>query len=292
MTMTMTNDHPVTRSLAAIAVGLICSVLAASPGDAAPAQTASTGWARFGHFAPASGAVDVLVDGELFASDVTFKTATEYVQLPSGVHAFELVPAGETGPVALQTTVGVPDGGAVTVAAVTTRDGLSPQVFDDALMMPQQGRSLVRFIHAAPEAAAVDISVVGGPVLAAAVPYPGATGYLDIAPGAYDVQVTDSTSGQVVLEVHGWTIEPGVQSTIVIVAGSDGQLDVAPLIDTASAAVVPVGGVQTGYGGMAGQDRKTPIVSTTVAWVLLASLGLCLVVLGGVADRRRRCQSS
>ena len=290
--MTITNDHSVARrSLAAIAVGLICSVVAAPPGYAAPAQTASTGWARFGHFAPGAGPVDVLVDGELFATDITFKTATEYAQLPSGVHAFELVPAGADGPVALQTTVGVPDGGAVTVAAVTTRDGLSPRVFDDALMMPQQGRSLVRFIHAAPEAPAVDISVVGGPVLAAAVPYPGATEYLDVAPGAYDVQVTDSTTAQVVLEVQGWTIEPGVQATIVIVAGADGQLDVAPLVDTASAAVVPVGGVQTGYGGMAGQDRSTPIISATLAWILLASLGLGVVALAAVAERRRTCQS-
>ncbi|HZB41519.1 MAG TPA: DUF4397 domain-containing protein, partial [Ilumatobacter sp.] len=265
--------------------------VAAPPSYAAPAQTASTGWARFGHFAPGAGPVDVLVDGELFATDITFKTATEYAQLPSGVHAFELVPAGADGPVALQTTVGVPDGGAVTVAAVTTRDGLSPRVFDDALMMPQQGRSLVRFIHAAPEAPAVDISVVGGPVLAAAVPYPGATEYLDVAPGAYDVQVTDSTTAQVVLEVQGWTIEPGVQATIVIVAGADGQLDVAPLVDTASAAVVPVGGVQTGYGGMAGQDRSTPIISATLAWILLASLGLGVVALAAVAERRRACQS-
>jgi hypothetical protein len=80
------------------------------------------------------------------------------------------------------------------------------------------------------------------------VPYPEATEYQAIAPGQYDVQVVASDTQSVVLQVSGWSIAPGAQSSIVIVRGLDGKLDVAPLSDAAAVAVAPVGGVQTDLG--------------------------------------------
>lgn len=252
-----------TAILASFVLALIAVGLVAAPAGAA---SASTGWARFGHFAPSAEPVDVFVDGELFAERIGFKTVSDYGALSAGVHRFEVKPTGEpdaTAVVALEANV--PADGAVTIGAVTTLDGVATQVFDDELVVPEPDASLVRFIHAAPEAAAVDIAVKGGADLATDVPYPGATEYAAIEPGAYDVVIADAETGEVLIEVAGWTINAGEQSTIVVVQGTDGALDVAPVVDAVAVASAPSGGVQTGFGGMAGGEDGRSGAAATVA---------------------------
>jgi hypothetical protein len=243
------------------------------------------GWARFGHFAPSVEPVNIFVDGQSFATGIGFKQVSQYGSLPAGVHRFELkLSSDPAGPVIFTVEAGVPAGGAVTIAAVTTRDGVASHVFDDALRTPEAGQSLVRFIHAAPDVPAIDVQVVGGPLLASGVAYPGASAYQDVPPGAYDVQVRPSGSSEVLLDVDGWTIEPGVQSSIAIVKGLDGRLDVAPVRDAAAVAVAPTGGVQTGYGGMADWPDTTSLalVSVVVAAVI-AGIGFA----AATSHRRR-----
>lgn len=268
-------------------VPVVVGALAIAATIASPAAAAgdpgATGWARFGHFAPSATAVDVLVDGEPFATEIDFKRVTDYRELPAGVHRFELrASADPDGPALLSIDADVPADGAVTVTAVTTRDGVAPQVFDDALLTPEAGQSLVRFIHAAPDSAAVDIAIVDGPALASDVPYPEATEYRDVAPGSYDVVVSDAETEEAVLRVDGWRIEPGVQATIAIVAGQDGMLDVAPIVDAVAVADAPQGGVQTGYGGMA---DSAPATGLPIATILALVVGVLAV---GESIRRRR----
>ncbi len=270
-----THRNPLMAIIVAL-VGLIG--LMSMPSPARAAQEA--GWARFGHFAPSASAVDVFVDGQPFAEGITFKTVSAYSSLPPGVHVFEVKPAGEPdGNVVVRVEANVPPAGAITIGAVTTRDGVSPQVFDDELVVPEPGQSLVRFIHAAPDSAAVDIAVEGGATLAANVPYPQATDYGSIAPGAYDVVITDSDSGDALLRVAGWAINPGEQSTIVVVRSSDGALDVAPIVDAVAVPVAPMGGVQTGYGSMAGSldgDGGVPVGLIALAGLAVAGSGLLI----------------
>lgn len=270
-----THRNPLMAIIVAV-VGLIG--LMSMPSAARAAEEA--GWARFGHFAPSASAVDVFVDGQPFAQGINFKTVSAYSSLPPGVHVFEVKPAGEPdGDAVVRVEANVPPAGAITIGAVTTRDGVSPQVFDDALVVPEPGQSLVRFIHAAPDSAAVDIAVEGGATLAANVPYPQATAYAPIEPAAYDVVITDSDSGDTLLRVAGWSINPGEQSTIVVLRGSDGALDVAPIVDAVAVAVAPMGGVQTGYGSMAGSldgDGGLPVGPIALAGVAVAAGALMI----------------
>ena len=266
-------------ALAAITFGLFANVSAASATtpDAAPA---AAGWARFGHFAPSAEPVDVWVDGAPFAATISFKNVSSYIPLSAGPHRFQLRSSSQpNGPALIDVAAGVPAGGSVTVSAVTTRDGIASQVYDDALMSPPAGEALVRFIHAAPDVQAVDVRVISGPTLAAAVPYPAATSYQAIAGGQYDVQVLAAGTTTVLLQVRGWAIEPGAQSSIVIVRGVDGKLDVAPLRDAAAVGVAPVGGVQTGYGSMApNAPRPATDPRLTAALVMLSTVGVGVAI--------------
>ena len=281
--------RPVALLLAVLAALLV--PFGAATASAAPALPADTGWVRFGHFAPSVADVDVFVDGNPFVSGIAFRSVSDYVPLPTGTHRFEVRASGSPDTL-LSIEAGVPSAASLTIGAVSTRDGLSPQVYTDELVQPAPDAAVVRFIHAAPDVQAVDVSVVNGPVLAADVPYPAATGYTNIAPGTYDVEVTAAGTDDVVLRVKDWTIQPGVQASIVIVRGADGQIDVAPVEDAVAAAVAPQGGIQTGGGSMA--DVLDPItpnttgnhVSVMVA-VMMAALASA-VGLGALVTRKRR----
>ena len=256
----MTRTTP-RRLLAATVLALVAAVggvgAHAAADDGTAQVPAAQGWARFGHFAPSAQPVDVLVDGQPFATDVAFKGVSDYLPLAAGLHTFEVRPTGDPSAAPLLSVdASVPADGAVTVGAVTTLDGVAPQVYDDALVTPAAGQASVRFIHSAPDVPAVDVQVVGGPLLAADVPYPSANGYQPIQPGQYDVEVRATGTDDVLLQVAGWSIQPDTQASIVIVRGLDGQLDVVPVRDSAATSVIPVGGIQTGYGGMAGIDGR------------------------------------
>jgi hypothetical protein len=291
------REHTMTRLVprgliagVAASAGLALAALIAGPGlaMAAPAAPAAAqGWARFGHFAPSAAPVDVLVDGQPFVSDVAFKSVSNYEPLDAGLHHFELHASSDpTAAALLSVDVSVPAAGAITIGAVTTLDGVAPQIYDDALATPQPGQASVRFIHSAPDVQAVDVQVIGGPLLASDVPYPTASGYEPITPGQYDVNVLQSGTTNVVLHIAGWSIQPDTQASIVIVKGLDGKLDVVPVRDSAATTVTPVGGVQTGYGGMA--DVIDPPKHGTDLALIAAIGGIAIVGAGSVGFGVRR----
>jgi hypothetical protein len=254
----------------------------ASATTLAQRQTASSGWVRFGHFAPTQEPVDVIVDGAVAVKGVGYKDVTDYLSLPAGTHRFAVRPSARPdAPNILEADAGVPADSAVTIAAVTTRDGLAVQVYDDQLTPPPPGAALVRFIHAAPDQPALDIAVANGPPLASALAYSAATPYQPIFSGGYDIQVRAAGTSNVTLSIAGWSIESGSQSTVIIIAGRDGNLDVVPVIDAAAVPVAPTGGVQTGFGGMAPQG------ATASSWLLLLVPGCLALATVGWAVRQR-----
>lgn len=296
-TSSLTASHaasPVTRWRTVLivlsAIVAVFTIAGPSGASAAPDIPDDSGWARFGHFAPSEGDVDFYVDGELAFADIGFKRVSDYLPLSSGPHQFVVRAAGQPDSEPISTVeAGVPNDASITIGAVSTRDGVATQVYTDELVQPAADGALVRFIHAAPDSASVDVNVVDGPTLAEDVAYPTATSYDDIAPGQYSVEVRDSASDQLVLTVEDWAIEPGTQATIVFVRGTDGNVDVAPVRDSFAAPVAPSGGIQTGGGAMAdildpvsgppsGSGSSTPLVLT------VAMLGL--VVVSGLTTAR------
>lgn len=255
----MTRDPFPRRSVRAVAtlaaaIVAIAISLVAAPGGAlataAPGAGSGQGWARFGHFAPSQAPVDIYVDGAPFAAGIAYKNVSAYGSLSAGVHQFSVRPAGAdagSAPIA-ELDANVPDGAAVTISAVSTRQGLAAQVYDDALATPASGEALVRFIHATPDVAAVDVRVTGGAALASGLPYPQATSYLPVTPGTYDVDVVAAGTDEVLLHIAGWTVAAGTQASVVIIRGLDGGIDVAPVTDAAAVVAMPVGGVQTDLG--------------------------------------------
>jgi len=288
--MTMLRILPKAVPALVASAAMVIGGAGAVGADPSTGTTPTTGWVRFGHFAPGTGAVDLYVDGQVAAAKLTFKHVSTYMSLPSGPHDFQLRPADmpSAAPL-LEVKSGVAAGAAETVSAVTTLSGLAGKVYDDQLAAPPAGQARVRFIHAAPAAAPVNISVVGGATLASGASYPNATSYQAIAAGTYNVQATDTSTGSVVLDVAGWKVDAGTEASVVIIQGADGKLDVVPVLDAGGSSVVPLGGLRTGLGGTAPNGVRPHSTShRAVEGALAAAAALLLAGLAGGQLRRRR----
>lgn len=283
--------HRSTRWILAAALPAVAlAFVAAAPAGAKGSRQAAapSGFARAGHFAPGKGPVDLVVDGTVAAKGLTYKHVSPYLAVPAGPHSFVL--RTTEGKVVLRVEAGIPANGAVTIGAVTTRSGLAGNVYDDRLQTPAAGMALVRFVHTAPAASKVDISISGGPTLATSVGYPSATPYRSIKAGTYNLDVRSVQTKQVLLRISGWTATAGSQFSVVLVNTEAGKLDAVPFMDSTAAPAAPHGGAATGLGGTAPPALAHAGWLSTRSAGVLGALSLAAGTAGVLSVRRRRVE--
>ncbi len=160
---------------------------------------------------PAAAVVDVYVNGARLLDDFAFRTATPFIDVPAGVALDIRVAAGtSTGP--SPSVLGI-----ITVLAAGSRTQLvaqgvlTPGTFAanpggraTALQLllgtnareTAAGTVAVRVVHGATDAPTVDVRT-GGAVLVDDAAYTDVTGYLDVAPAAYTLDVTTAAGAPV-----------------------------------------------------------------------------------------------
>lgn len=194
-----------------------------------PAGTAAV---RVSHLSPDAPAVDVWVDGARVLQDVPFRAFSEYLTLDAGEHRVQVTVAGTTTPAVIDATVTLEEGVAYTVAAVgLAGDGsIGAKVFEDD-RAPSAGAE-VRFVHASPDAPAVDITLTDGTILFGGVPFGEAAGSIPVGAGSYDLQVRAAGTTTVVLSFGDVALAAGTNYTVYAVGRlTDGSLDAIVSID-------------------------------------------------------------
>jgi hypothetical protein len=185
---------------------------------------------RIAHLSPDAPAVDVYVNGSRAVSVAAFKDVTGYLPVTAGSVNIRVTPAGATSPAVIDATVSFNAGGNYTVAATGLLAGIQPIVLQDDRGTTSQAK--VRFVHASPDAPAVDIAVTGGPVLFANVPFRQATPYPQVAPATYDLEARPAGSSAVALQVPGVALSSGTNYTIFAVGLlSNGSLSALAVVD-------------------------------------------------------------
>ncbi len=230
----------VTRWLIAIGV-LIGLVLTASSALAAGPRV------RAIHASPDAPAVDVWADGKLAFTNATFKAITPYASLTAGAHQFQVVPAGKTTPAVISATLTLAADKDYSIAAVGKLANIAPLVLEDNNAAPAAGKAHIRFVHASPDAPAVDIAVKGGPVIFSNIAFKGVGNYTPVAAGTYDLEVRPAGKTDVVLAIPGVKLEDGGVYTAwaMGLAGGDPKLAAVLSVDrapSASPATLPVTG--------------------------------------------------
>jgi LPXTG-motif cell wall-anchored protein len=255
---------------------VVSAVLVLSLALAANAMAAD-GMARVRvvHASPDAPAVDVWVNGAVAFSNAPFKGITDYAELAPGSYQVQVSPTGATEPIVIDATLDLAADTDYTVVAVGQLANIEPLVLVDNNSAPAAGKAHVRFVHASPDAPAVDIAVTGGPVLFSNVPFKGVGDYLPVDAGTYDLEARIAGTETVALSVPGVTLADGTVYTIFAMGLAEGQpaLMAVPSAD----ASYPVATTLPVTGG-----------EPTNLWLMLGlSAGLVLVA-GGLLLRNRQ----
>lgn len=205
---------------------------------------------RVVHASPDAPAVDVLVDGQAAFTNAPFKGITNYATLAAGEHRVQVVPAGQTQPSVISATLTLDADKDYTVVAVGQLANIEPLVLVDNNSAPAAGKAHVRFVHASPDAPAVDIAVTGGPVLFSNVAFKGVGDYLPVDAGSYDLEVRVAGTDTVALSVPAVKLDAGTVYTIFAMGLAGGQpaLAAVPSVDARTAtspATLPTTGTST-----------------------------------------------
>ncbi len=210
------------------AAALTAAALPALAWSGAP-QPAGQARVRVVHASPDAPAVDILVNGTIRAfTNVRFGDVTAYASLPAGVYDFAVVPPGGGLNAAVKVIPGVNLGfyGDTTVVALDTLANFEVLPLTDVnasadfLLYP--GSARLRFVHASPDAPAVDVKVAGGPYLYRNVAFKQVGDYLKVPAGKADLEVRLAGSDTVVLTVPGVQVEPGATYTAYAVGFATG----------------------------------------------------------------------
>lgn len=155
---------------------------------------------RIMHASPDAPAVDIYMNGQLTLSRVSYKDASDVLQVPSGNYQIHIYPAGQTNRPVLSSIVQLQAGQAYTLIAAGTLQQLELLVYvDDQRSIDNKAK--VRLIHLSPDAPAVDVAIKKGPILFTDVAFRQATEYGQVDPGTYTLEVRAAGTQQVVLEI-------------------------------------------------------------------------------------------
>jgi len=205
---------PQIRALRFVQVFAILASLAA----AAVAQDARV---RALHASPDAPNVDVLVNDEIAVTNLPYGEVTGYLTLPPGTYNFKVVPTGASEPVVIDADVMLAADTDTTVAATNVLAEIEPLVIADDNFL-DGSRARLKFVHASPNAPAVDIAISGGPVLFADVEFQEVTQYRFGAPGVYDLEVRLAGTDTVVLPLPGVEVTANAVYTVVAVGLVEG----------------------------------------------------------------------
>jgi hypothetical protein len=209
--------------------------------------------ARVVHASPDAPAVDVWVNGSVAFSNAPYQGITDYAELPPGSYQVQVSPTGATEPIVIDATLDLAADTDYTVVAVGQLASIEPLVLIDNNSAPASGKAHVRFVHASPDAPAVDIAVAnGGPILFANIPFKGVGDYLPVDAGTYDLEARIAGTDTVALSVPGVALADGTVYTIFAMglAGGEPALTAVPSVDASYDMSAPATMPVTGGGTM------------------------------------------
>nr|WP_296068849.1 DUF4397 domain-containing protein [uncultured Actinoplanes sp.] len=257
---------------------------------ATPARAAGDGYVRLAHLSPDTPAVDVYLKAESSAAKeqtfrgVAYGAMSQYLRLPTGNYQVAMrkagAPAGEK-PV-ITTEVGVADGAAYTVAGVGRFADLGLRVLRDDLRLPDAGKSKVRVIQASVQAPVLDVAGRNGSKIADNVEFATTTGYREVRPGRWSVEVQPAGGGR--SSTLPCTLGAGSVYSLLVLDDGKGGLKPQLHVDAERQGTVPLGGVATGDGGTQPASRL-PMALLVAGFAAILAGGLAVVL-------RRRLHTS
>lgn len=204
-----------------LALTLLATLAVSACNDDEVTAPATTAELRVVHASPDAPNVDVLVDNTAALTNVAYKAASTYLQVPSGSRNLKVRATGTT-TVVIDQTATLNQGTAYTVIATGRVASIAPLVLTDDQTGPAAGNVRLRLVHAAPAAGNVDIYVTTPTAdITTATPtltnvgFRVASNYLEVPAGTYRVRVTPAGTKTVAIDVNNVALTAGQVRTAV-----------------------------------------------------------------------------
>ena len=199
-----------------IALGLVAALALSScskDDKSNPVAPAPQAHVMVVHASPNAPGVDLLVDGSVAGSNLTFPNSTAYLGVSGGTHNVKVNVTG-TSTTVINADLPFTAGSDYSVFACDSVSRIGALVLTDDLTAPATGKAHVRFIHLSPNAPAVDVAVTGGPVLFANKSFKGYSAFTPVTAGTYNLEVRLAGTSTVVLPLPGVTLTAGKIYTV------------------------------------------------------------------------------
>lgn len=181
------------------------------------AETVGNPRLRVLHASPDAPPVDIHVDGAPVIMALAYGQISDYTVLPRGSHNIKVYPiaAGAQVSPLSETTLIFSAGQDYTIAAVGRLENIQPIVLLDSTPPPQENRAKVRFVHASPDAPALDFAIAGGSTLFTDISFKQVTPYLEVNAGRSDLEFRPTGQSKVIFDLPYYTLNAGDLYTFV-----------------------------------------------------------------------------
>lgn len=187
-----------------------------------PEQQSSGSAVRVIHMSYDAPAVDIKVDDQVAISDLAYGESSGYAELPVGTVNVKVSPAGMDEPVVIEADLPIAENSSYTVIAVDQLSQITPIVLlDDRVLSTgrtlESNKAKVRFVHASPDAPAVDIKLNNGDgaTLFANTAFKSYKNYIEVDGGSYNLAVTAAGSSKEVVIFGDVPLNKGGIYTVV-----------------------------------------------------------------------------
>ena len=224
--------------------------------SAVPAHAATGTYLRLGHFSMDQARVDATLDGVKLGT-LEYAQLYDYRRVEPGDHVVEFR-TDPASPVLRSVLVQAAAGKAYTVLDIAS----AMKVLEDDVSLPPNGQARVRVVNAGD----AEMDLLRGSVFVHRNVQPtSTTGYSVMLPGSDALQVLPRGKDSTRLEA---TLEPGAVYSLLVSARR-----IELRTDAKGAEVVPGGGQETGFGGMAGGwDWITALVIALIVGIAMFSV--------------------
>ena len=167
------------------------------------------------HASPDAPAVDIYIDNsKVTTTPFSFSNTTGYLKnIISGKRNIKVNVAGTTTNV-INADITFDGNKNYSLFAIDSVSKLSTILTVDDLTTPAAGKAHVRFIHLSPDAPAVDIAVVGGPVVFPNSSFKNVSAFTPLGAGTYNLEVRVAGTTNVALTLPSITLESGKIYTV------------------------------------------------------------------------------
>lgn len=169
---------------------------------------------RIFHASPDAPAIDVYLNDQIIARNLSYRQFTPYVSTAPGVYNVRVFSAGTTSNPIINTNINFRPNLIETIAATGRLNDIELIPYEEPKLPQIAGKSYIRFVHLSPNTPAVDIALPNGNMLFKDISFEEASEYIPINAGTYTLQAKPTGTAEVVLNVPNVNIRAGRYYTV------------------------------------------------------------------------------